>query len=121
MTDVQAQIGRALGAVKDPCSVAAGTPLGLDEMGMVDKVEMGVDGAVTVWIKLTSPTCVLLGYFVREIQAHVGAVGGVTSVEVIFDAGLDWEPDLMSSSVSLDRRERYRTSCEAEVARLSDR
>ncbi len=110
MTDVQAQIGRALGAVKDPCSVAAGTPLGLDEMGMVGRVEMGVDGAVTVWIKLTSPTCVLLGYFVSEIQAHVGAVEGVTSVEVIFDAGLDWEPDLMTASVSIERRERYLTT-----------
>lgn len=110
MTDVLAQIGRALDAVKDPCSVAAGTPLGLGEMGLIDNVEMGIEGAVSVRVKLTSPSCVLLGYFKSEIQAHVGAVDGVTSVEVSFDAGLDWEPDMMSASVSVGRKERFLTT-----------
>ena len=87
----------ALRGVNDPCSVAAGTPIDLDSMGLIKDVEVDADGHVRVDVRLTSPSCVMLGYFTNEIERAAGTVGGVRSVEVTFDTGFDWEPTMMSA------------------------
>lgn len=85
-----------LDEIKDPCSLAAGTPCGLIEMGIVDDVLITVDGAVTVKLRLTSPFCHMIGFFEKEARKRIGALPPVTSVTLQADNGLDWSPSRMS-------------------------
>lgn len=99
-----AEIRRQLDTIGDPCSVAQGSSMGLDEMGLVEDVEVDADGNVTVRLRLTSPTCTMVGYFGVEAKRLVGALPGVRNVEVRADLGLDWTPDMMSEAAKARRR-----------------
>ena len=103
---LEARIRRELDAVKDPCSLASGVPLGLDEMGLVDSVAVAVDGSVEVSLRLTSPFCHMIGFFKTEADRIVGALPGVTSVALIADNGLDWSPTRISPAAQARRAAR---------------
>jgi metal-sulfur cluster biosynthetic enzyme len=99
-----ADVRRRLDAIGDPCSVAQGTPMGLDEMGLVRDVRVDADGNVAIDLRLTSPTCVMVGYFRAEAERLVGELPGVRSVQVHWDQGLDWTPADMSRDAQRRRR-----------------
>jgi metal-sulfur cluster biosynthetic enzyme len=101
-----ARIRHDLDAIKDPCSLASGVPLGLDEMGIVDTVTIAPDSAVTVSLRLTSPFCHMIGFFKNETDRIVGALPGVTSVELVADDGLDWSPSRISAAGQAKRAAR---------------
>jgi metal-sulfur cluster biosynthetic enzyme len=101
------EIRRRLDEVRDPCSVGAGSPMGLDEMGLVKGIAVDA-GRVTVSIRLTSPSCLMHGYFIDGIKEHVRAVNGVESVEVRFDAGMEWEPGMIREDIRRARERRFR-------------
>lgn len=111
------RIGALLDEIHDPCSVATGDALGLDEMGLVRAVEVGDDGDVHVHIRLTSPTCVMVGFLRTEIHDRVALLPGVRSVEVDFDGGFDWGPELMSAAVRRRRAERFAAAARGPHAR----
>jgi metal-sulfur cluster biosynthetic enzyme len=88
----------ALDSIKDPCSISVGAPLGLIEMGLVTGVRVGDDGHVAVDIRLTSPGCMMgILYFDSEIKRRLGAMAGVTSVEVGRTHDLSWSEDDISA------------------------
>jgi metal-sulfur cluster biosynthetic enzyme len=95
--------------IKDPCSVATGHPLHLEEMGLVKSIEVDAGaGRAAVDLRLTSPTCVMVGYFVTEIQKLVKeTLPEIDDVDVTFDRGFDWTPDMMSERVKRDRAARF--------------
>lgn len=104
----------ALDEIKDPCSVASGVPMGLGEMGLIGALEVSDLGAVSIELRLTSPFCHMIGFFKTEAHARLMALPGVTSVSLSADNGLDWTPEMISSS-SKERRSamlqsRYSTS-----------
>jgi metal-sulfur cluster biosynthetic enzyme len=94
-----------INSVGDPCSAAHGMPLGLADMGLVEGVDVDPDGSVAVRLRLTSPCCGMVGYFVDEVGRRVGELDGATAVEVTVDSGLDWSPDMMSDRARARRRE----------------
>jgi metal-sulfur cluster biosynthetic enzyme len=102
---LETEIRSRINLIGDPCSVAHGTPTGLDDMGLVERVDIDPDGDVTVHLRLTSPSCYQIGYFANEIKKLVGEVSGVRSVEVQCDMGLDWSPSMMSDDARARRRE----------------
>jgi metal-sulfur cluster biosynthetic enzyme len=99
-----AAIRRGLDGIGDPCSVATGTPMGLESMGLIKAVDVDADGNVIVDLRLTSPCCLNVGYFDVEIRKVVEAFDGVRSVTVRRDIGLDWRPDMMSEDAKRRRR-----------------
>jgi metal-sulfur cluster biosynthetic enzyme len=107
---VEARVRELADEIKDPCSLATALPLGLDEMGLVERVDVGPDGDVAIAIRLTSPSCVMMGHFREELERRVDSVPGVRRVEVSFDRGLDWEPSHMSKDVQRRRAELHRAS-----------
>lgn len=107
MSVAREDVRHALRDIHDPCSVASGVALGLDEMGLIKDIDVDPDGNVEVSIRLTSPTCVMVGFFTDEIVRAATRVDGVQSVSVVFDAGLDWEPSLMSAEVRAKRARRF--------------
>jgi metal-sulfur cluster biosynthetic enzyme len=99
-----ARIREVLNTIGDPCSVASGTPMGIEEMGLIDLVDIDPDGGVRVAMRLTAPLCHNVGYFNVEIRRRLAEVTGVTSVEVTMDHGLDWTPALISEAAQERRR-----------------
>lgn len=102
---LEAKIRSRINEIGDPCSVAHGTPTGLDDMGLVERIDIDPDGDVRVHMRLTSPSCYQIGYFSHEITKLVGELDGVRSVAVEADSGLDWMPSMMSEDARARRRE----------------
>jgi metal-sulfur cluster biosynthetic enzyme len=102
-----ARIRSELDAVKDPCSLATGIPLGLDEMGLIDDVTIAADGAVEVKLRLTSPFCHMIGFFKTEADRLLLALPGVSSVSLVADNGLDWSPSRISPAGQAKREARF--------------
>lgn len=86
-------IRAALNEIVDPCSVAAGAPAGLDDMGLVREVEVFADDNGThlsVTIGLTQPICVMGFSFIRSAEDRLRQFPGVVDVEVSLTSGMDW-------------------------------
>lgn len=89
-------VRRVLDGIHDPCSVAASVPMGLDEMGLVEQVAVSDDGQVTIRLRLTSPFCEMVPFMRSEAVRRVGALPGVSGVDVGHDSGLDWDHDMIA-------------------------
>lgn len=101
----EADVREALREVIDPCSASRGTNHDVIDMGLLDSIDID-GGHVTVHLRLTSPTCFMVPYFIQETDEHVGAVDGVVSVDLATDTGMDWRPSMMSEDAKR-RREEY--------------
>ncbi len=91
----EAQIRAQLNLVVDPCSVVAGAPAGLVELGLVRSLELEdtPDGvAVRVRIGVTEPGCLMGASFAISARERLERLGGIASVKVSLDHGGDWEP-----------------------------
>lgn len=88
-------IDQALATVEDP---EIHRPL--TELGMVRSVEVHEDGHVVVGVYLTVSGCPMRTTIVERVQSAVGAVAGVTAVDV--------ELDVMSDQMRQDLRTRLR-------------
>ena len=113
--NLRALIIAELDQIKDPCSIAAGTPFGLAEMGLVDEVLISGEGEITVKLRLTSPFCHMIGFFKLEASRRIEALPGVRSVELVADQGLDWSPSRISAS-AVARRESHLQRMKATAA-----
>ncbi|MFJ9179447.1 metal-sulfur cluster assembly factor [Streptomyces sp. NPDC102360] len=115
----EADVRAALNEIVDPCSITAGVPAGLVDMGLVsgirilDEPEGGRRVAVTVGV--TEPSCVLIGSFANEAYTRLSALPGVSGVEVTLDEGLDWN----EAKFAPDYRERLTAHRAEERARRS--
>ena len=85
-----------LGQVKDPCSIGVGSPIDIVSMGLIERIDINIDGTVTVHLVLTQPTC----WFFADLRKHVvdalADVAGVSQVRVEVFEEL-WSPDRMAA------------------------
>ncbi|WP_222912863.1 iron-sulfur cluster assembly protein [Natrinema sp. SYSU A 869] len=105
MSSLENRIRERLDEVIDPCSAANGTNLSIIEMGLLDEIDVD-EGYVTVSMRLTTPFCMQLPYFVEEIDERVSAIDEVVSVTLETDEGVDWHTGMMSEEAQKQRRER---------------
>ena len=101
----EAQVRAALNTIIDPCSVAAGAPAGLQDMGLVRHVTIGSlsDGqaggrakvSVQVVIGVTEFGCLMGAPFAMEAQACLARLVDVDQVDVQLDGTFDWLPQDM--------------------------
>ena len=96
-----------LRSVVDPCSAAVGTDIDVVELGLIEAVTVERN-AVTVSMRLTSPGCLMVEYFAREVDEAVGALPGVERVTLETDAGFEWHRGMMESSARAKRQRRRR-------------
>jgi metal-sulfur cluster biosynthetic enzyme len=90
--------------VVDPCSAATGSNLDIVEMGLVKSINVTKEGHATIELRLTTPTCNMVAYFVEEIERYVSPLPEVTSVNIDPDNGLEWTEDMMSDKANRRRR-----------------
>jgi metal-sulfur cluster biosynthetic enzyme len=113
---VRDQIRRVLDEIKDPCSVAASVPMGLDEMGLVKSVDISPTGRVDIELRLTSPFCEMIAFLRNETLRRVGELPGVTEVCVRHDSWLDWDPDMIAADARARRQRRLQMLHELPMA-----
>jgi metal-sulfur cluster biosynthetic enzyme len=98
MTDNWERRVRAiLASVPDPCSVAAGAPVSLLDMGLVRGWEVSPEGNVDIRLDVTSPVCLMAGHFVAEVQARLEEVPGLGTITVRIDPSGCWSPEEISN------------------------
>jgi metal-sulfur cluster biosynthetic enzyme len=85
-----------LNTIVDPCSVAAGAPAGLGDMGLIRAVEVD-DRTVSVRIGLTEPGCMMGASFVVRARELLAAQPGVEAVTVELEQDCDWSPALLDA------------------------
>jgi metal-sulfur cluster biosynthetic enzyme len=91
----EATVRAALNEIVDPCSVVAGAPAGIGEMGLIRRLEVRhVPGgvAVEVHIGVTEPGCMMGASFAIRARERLEALAGVTDVDVRLDHAADWDP-----------------------------
>lgn len=97
-------VRQRLRRVDDPCSVARGTGMNIVEMGLIKDISID-SGHVAVTMRLTSPGCMMVPYFCREVEAEVGELEGVDAVDLSTDAGYEWTADHMDDGAQAKRQE----------------
>ncbi|HEX6715013.1 MAG TPA: iron-sulfur cluster assembly protein [Thermoleophilaceae bacterium] len=94
--DMNAEAIRAeLNTIVDPCSVAAGAPAGLVDMGLVRRLEVDeTRGGCTIrlTIGLTEPGCMVGASFVARARELLSELPGVARVDVALEHDCDWSP-----------------------------
>ncbi|EFL29243.1 conserved hypothetical protein [Streptomyces himastatinicus ATCC 53653] len=98
----EARIREVLNGITDPCSITAGVPAGMDDMGLISDIQVRDDSddgggqRISVMFGLTDPTCMLLGSFANEARERLAALPGVTAVDVTLDHEMEWTPDMLA-------------------------
>jgi ATP-binding protein involved in chromosome partitioning len=93
-TPVSAEaVVKALEAVDDPH-----VPVSLRRMGMISGVDVGADGAVQVRLRIPCLGCPGMGMIGDGVREVVGAMPGVSSVEVIEAWEDAWRRDMVDES-----------------------
>lgn len=93
-----------LDKIIDPCSEARGTDISIVEMGLLKRIEVE-DGSVHIELRITSPSCMMVGYFIEQANERVGSLPGVEEVTLSTDAGLSWRDEMMAEEANERRRE----------------
>ena len=89
-------VEEALGRVYDPCSVAAGRPKSLTEMGLVLGWEWTAPGRLHVDLCVTFTGCTMAPHFVEAARRELLRVPGVQTVELEVDTNFFWTPERMA-------------------------
>ncbi|MGW4912807.1 metal-sulfur cluster assembly factor [Streptomyces sp. NPDC004270] len=94
------RVREVLNTIVDPCSITAGVPAGMDDMGLISDIQVSDDGAggqrIGVKFGLTDATCMLLGSFANEARERLAGLPGVTGVDVTLDHDMEWTPDMLA-------------------------
>ncbi|RVT42353.1 metal-sulfur cluster assembly factor [Sphingobium algorifonticola] len=99
----RADVREALNTIIDPCSIRAGMPASIGEMGLIHAISITetADGAhVAIVLGVTDPTCLMAAVFVAEAHQRIGALEGVAHVEVTLDHTVLWTPDRLDPAYS---------------------
>lgn len=101
-----------LDEIVDPCSEARGTDISIVEMGLLKSIDVS-DGHVHIDLRITSPSCMMVGYFIEQAEKRVGSLDGVEEVTLSTDAGMDWREEMMAEE-ALERRQEHQQALAAK-------
>lgn len=91
---LDAAVRGALATVYDPCSVAAGRPLSLVDMGLLVDVQLAA-GTLSVRFAVTFAGCTMAPHFLRAAEAELAKLPAVERVVATVDTAAVWSPDRM--------------------------
>ena len=117
MSALRQSVTEALGRVFDPCSLAAGAPLSVADMGLI--TELTVDdetGVVAIAMRPTSAMCTVIAGVMTDVEEIVARVPGVSSVRVSLHNDTMWtEADLSENGRRILEARRRRSRVEVPV------
>jgi metal-sulfur cluster biosynthetic enzyme len=116
MSSLREAVSAALEDVVDPCSISAGAPLSIIDMGMVLDLAVDASGAVSICIRPTSAMCTMIAGIMKGVEERVASVDGVTSVHVALKSDSVWtEADLSANGRRILEARRSRSRSEVQV------
>lgn len=90
------RIRALLNEIVDPCSDAAGNPMGLVDMGLIRNLSVvdAGDGRVAVKadVRVTDPNCMMGVVFTGEVRKRLDALPDVATHDVKLSHEFDWTP-----------------------------
>jgi metal-sulfur cluster biosynthetic enzyme len=93
----RAEVAQTLNGIVDPCSAAAGVPIGLVDMGIIDGISV-TDRDVVIRMLPTFPACLFVGVFQAEITKRISSISWCADVVVeLAPSDPPWEEDRMSA------------------------
>lgn len=98
------QARNRLDEIVDPCSEARGTDISIVEMGLLKSIGVS-DGHVHIDLRITSPSCMMVGYFIEQAEERIGSLEGVEEVTLSTDAGMNWREEMMAEEALEQRHE----------------
>ncbi len=101
MSHLEQAVLEALEEVHDPCSVAAGRPLGMIGMGLLTNLEIGQEGEVSASLRMTFPGCMMMPTIAAAVEDRLNLIPGIGKVTVLVDTAMTWTPNDMNSGNTL--------------------
>ncbi len=71
-------------------------------LGLVYKIDLADDGALTIDMTLTAPNCPMADFIVEDVNQKLSSIAGITSVEVNIVFEPEWNRDMMSEEAKLE-------------------
>lgn len=96
-TALEADIRHALRSVYDP-----EIPVNVFDLGLIYKIDVDGEGAVTIDMTLTAPNCPIADQVVEMVQEAVRDVPGVTDAKVNLVFEPEWTKEMMSEEAMLE-------------------
>ncbi|MBB6227892.1 metal-sulfur cluster assembly factor [Polymorphobacter multimanifer] len=87
-------IEATLARIHDPCSVAAGRPLSLPDMGLVRGWSYAA-GTLHLHLAVTFAGCTMAPHFAQAAREALLAIPAIAHVHVTIDTDFAWTPDLI--------------------------
>ncbi|MFL0670224.1 MAG: metal-sulfur cluster assembly factor [Erythrobacter sp.] len=92
------EIRSVLGRIHDPCSIAAGRPVSVLDMGLVRGWVLDEGGVLTVTFCVTFAGCTMAPHFAQAAADDLAKLPGVERVETVIDTTFVWTPDKMKAA-----------------------
>lgn len=83
----------SLREIMDPCSVQAGRPMNIVQMGLIGELEIRVDGKVRCSLVLTEAACWFTKDLIAFAKDRIELTQGVREAEVVLDTQEIWTAD----------------------------
>ena len=96
MSALKERVLEALGSVVDPCSISAGAPLSVIDMGLVTALSVDDAGEVTIAMRPTSAMCTMIAGIMKCVEEAVTRVPGIDKVQVSLNSDTLWTEADMS-------------------------
>jgi metal-sulfur cluster biosynthetic enzyme len=93
--NIDQEVRAVLSRIHDPCSIAAGRPLSVLDMGMVLGWTLDSAGVLTVRFCVTFAGCTMAPHFTQAAANDLSRIANVKSVETIVDTEFAWTPELI--------------------------
>ena len=77
-------------------------PVDIYSLGLVYKIDLADDGALSVDMTLTAPNCPMADFILEDVRMKIEGVEGVTSVNVNIVFEPEWTQDMMSEEAKLE-------------------
>ncbi len=77
-------------------------PVDIYSLGLVYRIDLADDGALTVDMTLTAPNCPMAEFITEDVRMKLESIEGVTSVTVNIVFEPEWNQDMMSEEAKLE-------------------
>ena len=95
--ETEEKIVRVLKTVFDP-----EIPVNIYDLGLIYKIDVNEEGFLSIDMTLTAPNCPAVDFIVEDVRMKVGAVEGITGVEVNIVYEPAWDKSMMSEEAQLE-------------------
>lgn len=77
-------------------------PVDIYSLGLVYRIDLADDGALTVDMTLTAPNCPMADFIMEDVRMKLESIPGVTAVTVNIVFEPEWNKDMMSEEAKLE-------------------